>query len=128
MLFTYRNEISFDFRLPFAMDKLTVRMALMKSLAVRNKSLQWLRILVIDKSFWVSPNEKYIIYAFKGSCGPNNRCQPNEFQCANGITCILKTWVCDSDDDCGDGSDERVTSKFCNWINAYQYNEISKHS
>ena len=42
-----------------------------------------------------------------GGCGPNNRCQPNEFQCDNG-RCILKTWRCDSDDDCGDGSDERV--------------------
>ena len=43
--------MTFAFRPPFAMDKLTVRMALMKSLAVRNKSLQWLRILVIDKIF-----------------------------------------------------------------------------
>ena len=41
---SYGNEISFDFRPPFAMDKLTVRMDLMKSLAVRNKSLRWLRI------------------------------------------------------------------------------------
>ena len=32
-------------------------------------------------------------------------CEPNEFQCANK-RCILKTWMCDSDDDCLDGSDE----------------------
>ncbi len=35
-----------------------------------------------------------------------NRCEPNEFQCDNG-RCVLKTWRCDSDNDCGDGSDER---------------------
>lgn len=32
-------------------------------------------------------------------------CEPNEFRCANK-RCVMKTWVCDSDDDCGDGSDE----------------------
>ena len=49
------------------MDKLTVRMALMKSLAVRNKSLQWLRILVIDIihenlfEFHLTSNTSYMI-------------------------------------------------------------------
>ena len=43
-LHIYGNEISFDFRPPFAMDKLIVRMALMKSLAVRNINLRVLRI------------------------------------------------------------------------------------
>ncbi len=38
--------------------------------------------------------------------GPNHQCEPNEFQCANR-RCVLKTWRCDSDDDCGDGSDEQ---------------------
>lgn len=36
---------------------------------------------------------------------PNGQCEPNEFQC-NNKKCVLKTWRCDSDDDCGDGSDE----------------------
>lgn len=36
--------------------------------------------------------------------GPEG-CEPNEYQCANK-KCVLKTWRCDSDDDCGDGSDE----------------------
>ena len=39
-----------------------------------------------------------------------NRCEPNEFQCDNG-RCVLKTWRCDSDNDCGDGSDERCFFK-----------------
>ena len=40
--------------------------------------------------------------------GDGQRCEPNEFQCENK-RCVLKTWLCDSDDDCLDGSDE----KFC---------------
>ena len=38
--------------------------------------------------------------------GSGTSCEPNEFQCDNR-KCVLKTWRCDSDDDCGDGSDER---------------------
>lgn len=33
-------------------------------------------------------------------------CEPNEFKCANK-RCILKTWLCDSEDDCKDGWDEQ---------------------
>lgn len=32
-------------------------------------------------------------------------CEPNQFQCNNG-KCVLKTWLCDSENDCGDNSDE----------------------
>lgn len=34
-----------------------------------------------------------------------NLCDPNQFVC-NNSHCILKTWVCDDEDDCGDNSDE----------------------
>lgn len=33
-------------------------------------------------------------------------CEPNEFTCDND-RCVQKQWLCDGDDDCGDGSDER---------------------
>jgi hypothetical protein len=33
-------------------------------------------------------------------------CEPNEFKCDND-RCVQKQWLCDGDDDCGDGSDER---------------------
>lgn len=33
-------------------------------------------------------------------------CGPGEFKCDND-RCVQKQWLCDGDDDCGDGSDER---------------------
>lgn len=33
-------------------------------------------------------------------------CSPNEFRCDNG-RCIFKSWKCDHENDCKDGSDER---------------------
>lgn len=35
-----------------------------------------------------------------------NGCEPNEFQCSNK-RCVPKNWRCDSDNDCGDESDEQ---------------------
>jgi len=32
-------------------------------------------------------------------------CAPDQFQCDNNV-CIPRQWVCDHDNDCGDGSDE----------------------
>lgn len=34
------------------------------------------------------------------------QCEPTEFRCDND-RCVQKQWLCDGDDDCGDGSDER---------------------
>ncbi|MFD3745440.1 hypothetical protein [Nocardia sp. NPDC058633] len=33
-------------------------------------------------------------------------CEQNEFSCDND-RCVQRQWLCDGDDDCGDGSDER---------------------
>lgn len=46
-----------------------------------------------------------------GSGGPTGSlsravCAPHEFQCSNR-SCLAAVFVCDGDDDCGDGSDER---------------------
>jgi hypothetical protein len=38
---------------------------------------------------------------------PNNTCDDSAFMCHNKL-CIPKQFVCDHDDDCGDGSDESL--------------------
>lgn len=35
-----------------------------------------------------------------------NVCPPESFQCKKSLQCIDKRFICDNDDDCGDGSDE----------------------
>ena len=37
---------------------------------------------------------------------PPKKCPENHFKCSND-KCVPNVWVCDGDNDCGDGSDER---------------------
>lgn len=47
------------------------------------------------------------IFAFIDSfCPSEHTCLPNQHRCANG-KCISSIWKCDSDNDCGDMSDEQ---------------------
>lgn len=55
-----------------------------------------------------------LVYTFISICLPlrccslvsEHTCLPNQHRCANGI-CISSIWKCDSDNDCGDMSDEQ---------------------
>lgn len=38
-----------------------------------------------------------------------NACSVDEFQCIKNKQCISKRYVCDGDNDCGDGSDEDIS-------------------
>lgn len=56
--------------------------------------------------------------SFKTICffalAPNNTCDNDSFRC-NNKACVPQRFVCDHDDDCGDGSDESVECG--KWIN-----------
>ncbi|KAI5606502.1 SCO-spondin, partial [Silurus asotus] len=40
------------------------------------------------------------------ACPPTAPCLDSEFQCSESHRCIPSLWLCDNEDDCGDGSDE----------------------
>lgn len=55
----------------------------------------------VKKGFSFASNNTY----FNNLSAAFHSCGPNEFRCANG-RCIFKSWVCDHENDCKDGSDE----------------------
>ncbi|MEQ2171925.1 hypothetical protein GOODEAATRI_015651, partial [Goodea atripinnis] len=56
----------------------------------------------------VSVNHLFIATATKG---PNDRCNPEQFECRSDNTCIPASYQCDEEPDCGDRSDEFGCSK-----------------
>ena len=60
---------------------------------------------------WIMYLNKRIDFALLSDCLTGSRyCPPQSFRCNNTL-CIHEVWVCDGEDDCGDGSDE--SSKYC---------------
>ena len=51
-------------------------------------------------------HQKVTNHSFLFPFPPDQTCTADEFTCDNG-NCIQKKWLCDHEDDCGDGSDER---------------------
>lgn len=50
-------------------------------------------------------------------CVVSRNCLNNDFHCNKTGRCIPSTWICDKDDDCGDGSDENEEK--CKMFNNY---------
>uniref|UniRef100_A0A8C0GUG0 Uncharacterized protein n=1 Tax=Chelonoidis abingdonii TaxID=106734 RepID=A0A8C0GUG0_CHEAB len=46
-------------------------------------------------------------------CQVPPRCPEAEFACRTGGRCVPSAWVCDNEDDCGDGSDEFCVPSCC---------------
>jgi len=44
-------------------------------------------------------------------CIVSSACTEDQFKCPNTGRCIPASFICDGDNDCGDGSDERNCSK-----------------
>merc|ERR1711874_26931 len=56
-----------------------------------------------------SMSSKFRNYNKRATCGIN------EFQCKDG-TCIQNDWICDTEDDCGDMSDEQNCPTDCSGV------------
>ena len=41
-----------------------------------------------------------------------HQCNPDQFKCAGDGACIDKSWVCDREFDCTDGSDEQSCGQY----------------
>ncbi|XP_059144990.1 ovochymase-2-like [Physella acuta] len=48
-----------------------------------------------------------LFHVTQGNPAATTPCLPDQFTCTNSRTCIQVKYVCDGDDDCGDGEDER---------------------
>lgn len=66
-------------------------------------------ILPIPKYQWLDDEcdlqSRFIFIFFIYFSAPVTTCDENTFMCSNKV-CIPKQFLCDHDDDCGDGSDE----------------------
>lgn len=63
---------------------------------------------VLERYFFLNLSVKLLFTFYITSLAAiTGQCEPNQYQCDNR-KCVLKSWLCDSEDDCGDGSDERL--------------------
>lgn len=54
---------------------------------------------------------KTLMHAIFHFLQSEHSCLPNQYRCSNG-RCISSIWKCDSDNDCGDMSDEQECRKY----------------
>ncbi|KAH9508801.1 hypothetical protein Btru_050095 [Bulinus truncatus] len=72
-------------------------------------------LLFVSLTLAASRNAKKTVLARRAVCGAN------DFTCAEG-NCIPQAWFCDTDEDCGDGSDEARCPTDCSGENQLKCN------
>lgn len=53
-----------------------------------------------------SPGDKDTVCEPEANYTGPSQCSSGHFQCEKNLKCIDARYICDGDDDCGDGSDE----------------------